>query len=208
MQVLVAALVVVQVNVAQAVAVGGQDLAGGVLRNREVGVTEIQMQPQFGHSVEDFAHLRGIVELAGQVFDHQADAVLPRFRQQLAQGLDVAPNVKRAVVKRREAVGMNVHPHGAEFGKNADAAAEFSQSRLPELLDGARQRQVIRRVSDDRQLVPLEFAAHLVNVDVGGGGPRRFERKVEEFQPQGGHPSNLLDDVAARVIHRSDQHFS
>ena len=73
-KVFAAAFVVVEMNVLEPGTEGSEQLIGGIGLDEEVGVADVEMEGDLGDFVEDFGELADGVEVAREVFDHEADA--------------------------------------------------------------------------------------------------------------------------------------
>src|SRR5215469_15790452 len=97
-QVGVATFVIVQVDVAETRAVGGQQVASSVAVGHEVGVANVEVQAKFGQRIHEFGQLHHGVERAGEIFNHQTDAEAASFDKEFAQALQIFFNDEFAVV--------------------------------------------------------------------------------------------------------------
>jgi hypothetical protein len=121
MKICTAAFVIVKMHVLKPVAIRGQNLIGGIVRHQQIGMSNIKVEAQFRHRVQQLSQLLHGVETSRQILDHQRDPIFPRQRQQLTNGLQVALDDKSAFVQRRFTVGMNVHPGSAQLSERFEA---------------------------------------------------------------------------------------
>ena len=202
----VAAFVVVDVDVFDAGAVGSDDFGGGVGDDLEIAVADVEVEAEFGDGVEEFAELGAGVEFAGDVFDHQADAVVARGGEEFADGFDVLFDDEMARMKGGVAIRMEIHPLGADFGEEFDAAFAFLDGGAADGFEGAGERKIVRGVANDAEAEVFEGGANFVGVNFprsGGGG---FESKIDKIELEFAHPFHLREDVAPRIVHRPNLH--
>lgn len=169
----VAAFVVVQVDVAQAMAPAVEDVVGGVVGHQEIGVADVEVEAEVGEFAEEFAELMGVVEVAGQVFDHEADVEAVAVGLEFGEGLDVFVDVEGAGVEGGVAIGVDVHPFGADLGEGVETGAEFFDGGAAEGFKGAGDGEVVGGVAYDIHVVCLEEGfdgGKVGGVGAGGGG--------------------------------------
>jgi hypothetical protein len=185
-------LVVVQVHVPEPRSVRGEQLLDCALPNHQIRVTDIQMQTQLGQRIEQLAQLCRGVEVAGQILQHQTDAPMRRVGKQLGQSLQILLHKERARVHWGMAVGMDVHPAGANSSKHVHAAPQLLQRCPADFLDSTGDGQVIRGVAHDAEPVALERLPYGLTVDSPRSRHRRFQGEVDKSQAERCHPLDLL----------------
>src|SRR5438128_2583409 len=102
-------------------------------------------------------------------------------RKQLPYGLKVPLDIEVPSMKRRVAIGMEIHPPDPNLSEDIEAPPELTLRPEPDLLDGGRDWQVERRVPDHFQPACFESGADRARVHFPGCGARRLERQVDEF---------------------------
>lgn len=142
MQIGVTTLVIVQVDMPQPRSVGSQNLFGGVVRDLQIGVADIEVQAELRNLLQEFSQLRGIVEISRQILDHESDAGPLRIRQQFPNRLDIPPNKKTAIVKGSIAVGMHIHPLGADGAEHLETTPQLRDRPQPHVFNRAGERQI------------------------------------------------------------------
>src|SRR5581483_1159935 len=140
MQVRMAALVVVKVDVPQTIPPRGQDFACGIAWNLQIRVPDIEMQAERRHAAKQLAELRRRVIVAWQVLDHQTYAGFFDVRHQLPERSKIAFDEETAIVPWRMAVRMHIHPLRSDFAKAVEASAQFGYGGFPDFGYGACER--------------------------------------------------------------------
>src|SRR5687767_5011268 len=99
---------------------------------------------------------------------------------------------------------MNVHPLDAEVAERVETAFQFLHRSAANGLEWIGERKVVGGMADGFHAVFAQRMANAFRIDAMTRGGRRLEGEVDEVHPQFGHPFDLRDNVAPRMIHRSD----
>ena len=148
-------------------------------------MADVEMETEVGQWIEQRGKLRNGVELAGKVLDHQTDVVFAGHNGEFAQTLQVAIDHEGAVVHRDIVVGVEIHPTGAQLGKDAREADEFVHGGAADGFKRAGEREVVSRMTDDGQMMFFQGGAEGVWIDLPGAGFGRFQGEIHKLRARG-----------------------